>query len=84
MNKNTITRTMTGVALLLCLLVIAACGNDAKVESRDTSGAVKYNMPDQFDTVAAKCDGHGHRIFESSGHGLTVIADQSCVNHVGP
>jgi hypothetical protein len=69
---------------LICAVALPGCGNDAKVESRDKTGAVKYNMPDQFDTIAAKCDGHGHRIFEASSGGLAVIADQACQGHTGP
>ena len=69
--------------LAIALVSVQACGNDAPVTSRDTTGAVKYNMPDQFHTIAAKCDGHGHRVFESSGGSLAVIADASC-SRVGP
>jgi hypothetical protein len=72
-------------ALALLVAVIAGCGNDAPVQSRDKSGAQLLNMPDQFNTVATKCDGHGHRLYESSGSdaGMAVINDPSC-NHVGP
>jgi hypothetical protein len=80
------------VLLLALPLTAASCGaNDAPVKTRDRTGARVYNMPDHFSSVASKCDGLGHRIYESdhgndgSGRpgGLAVINDPRC-NRVGP
>lgn len=73
----------------LTVIILTACGsNDAKVESRDKTGAALLNMPDGFPTVAMKCDGRGHRIYvpnKGSGDvgGIAVIDDASC-RKVGP
>lgn len=74
--------------ILPVILLLAACGNDAKVESRDKTGAVLLNMPDGFPTISMKCDGHGHRIYvpnNGSGDvgGVAVVNDASC-RRVGP
>jgi hypothetical protein len=51
--------------------------NDATVTHRDNSGAEKLNMPDKFDTIANKCDGHGGRVYESQNHGDTKASGLS-------
>lgn len=78
------------VAFVVAVLVaaVAGCGNDAPVQSRDRSGATLLNMPNKFDTIATKCDGHGHRIYATQNHGskssaLAVVADGRCTQ-VGP
>ena len=91
-------KTLRGIArrpwLGLCLILLAlpltaaSCGqNDAPVQSRDKTGARLLNMPDHFSTIAIKCDGEGHMMYESD-HGddgsgrpgaLAVIQDpQAC------
>lgn len=73
-------------------LGLAACGgqNDATVTHRDTSGAEKLDMPDKFDTIANKCDGHGGRVYESQNHGdtkassLTARVDPTCPGGAKP
>ena len=40
-------------------------------------------MPDHYNNVASKCDGHGHRIYVTSNKdqapsNLVVIDDRSC------
>jgi hypothetical protein len=77
------------LVLTFVVLLIAGCGNDAPVASRDKSPAVKLNMPDEFDTFAGKCDGSGHYVVETQNHdgqssGIAMIADKRCQGHVGP
>lgn len=79
---------LTAFVIGVIVAALSGCGNDAPVASRDKTPALKFNMPDQFDTIASKCDGKGHRMFETQNHdgkpsGLAVVADASC-NHVGP
>jgi hypothetical protein len=76
MNRR---RIGAAVVVLLCTPLIAAnCGaNDAPVKTRDKSGASVMNMPNHFSSVAIKCDGFGHVIYENdhgdSGNGRGVI-----------
>ena len=40
-------------------------------------------MPDHYNNVASKCDGHGHRMFITSNKdqapsNLVVVSDESC------
>jgi hypothetical protein len=61
-----------GLAVMAAVTTLAAssCGaNDAPVRTRDQSGAAKFNMPDKFDTVAAKCIGGGVEVVETQNHG---------------
>jgi hypothetical protein len=42
-----------------------------------------YAMPDHYNNVASKCDGHGHRMYVTSNKdqapsNLVVISDESC------
>jgi hypothetical protein len=79
------------VLIPLIAMGLTACGsNDAKVQTRDKSGAQVLNMPNHFSSVATKCDGHGHRIYENdhgdSGNGrgmIVVVSDTNC-RRVGP
>jgi hypothetical protein len=60
---------------------VSACGNDATVSNRVTGSAEKINMPDQFDTIADRCDGHGFRVYEnggSEGTAIAVVRDPKC------
>jgi len=81
-------RVISGLLLLALCIPVAACGNDAPVQSRDRSGAIKLNMPDEFDTIAGKCDGQGHWVVESQNHdgkasGIAVVADKRCEGRAG-
>jgi len=79
-------RPWLGLCLILLVLPLtaASCGqNDAPVQSRDKTGARLLNMPDHFSTIAIKCDGEGHMMYESD-HGddgsgrpgaVAVVAD---------
>lgn len=75
MEKISKRRRRTVVAGLVSVLAFGAlsaesCGvNDAPVKTRDTSGAAKFNMPDKFDTVAAKCIGGSIEVVETQNHG---------------
>lgn len=79
-------RIITIAATAALSLGLTACGaNDAKINSRDRSGAEIHNFPNHFSSVAEKCDGHGHRVFlvdhgssDKGGGGLAVISDPSC------
>lgn len=75
------------VPILALALPFAACGaNDASVAGRDHAPANVINFPDHFSSVAHKCDGLGHRIYEAdhgSGDGkqasaIAVIDDPKC------
>lgn len=82
------------VAVLALPLAASSCGaNDSDVVTRDKTGAALYNMPNHFSSIAAKCDGNTHLIFEGdhgeSGAGkggLAVLTDsRSCPpGHTGP
>jgi hypothetical protein len=47
-------------------------------------------MPNHFSSVATKCDGHGHRIYENdhgdsgNGRGMIVVVSDSNCRQVGP
>lgn len=77
---------------LIFALSAESCGssdNDVKVKTRDTTGATILNMPDQFPSVAVKCDGKGHRVYvtnrydNGAGGAVTAVDDSTC-RHVGP
>jgi hypothetical protein len=72
----------------LCVLV-AGCGNTPERlnshQSRDVDRTPPeiYAMPDHYNNVASKCDGHGHRIYVTSNKdqapsNMAVIRDSSC------
>lgn len=61
-------------AAILVAVLLAGCGNDAHVAGRDTSDAFKINMPDQFNTIAYKCNGP-NVVYETSHGALAVRAD---------
>jgi hypothetical protein len=80
------------IAAIIVLTGISGCGqNDVDVGGRDTAPAQVINMPNHFSSVAHKCDGHGHRIYEGDhgdsgkgGGGLAVVADPSCPGGATP
>ena len=72
----------------LCVMV-AGCGNTPERlnahQSRDVDRTPPeiYAMPDHYNNVASKCDGHGHRIYVTSNKdqapsNMVVIKDISC------
>lgn len=67
----------TAATLIATGLGLSACGNDAKVVYRNKVPAEKINMPETYDTIADKCDGHGFRVYEN-GHGLYAVRDPKC------
>lgn len=86
-NNNRKRRTvLVGLLVGACALPLtaASCTNDAPVKTRDRTGAALMNMPDEFPTVAMKCDGSGHIVYEGDdGSGdrgaMAVISDtRSC------
>lgn len=68
-RKRTITALLVSVVAFGALSAESCGVNDAPVKTRDTSGAAKFNMPDKFDTVAAKCIGGGIEVVETQNHG---------------
>lgn len=72
-------------------LAAGSCGqNDTDIGGRDTGPAFVINMPNHFSSVATKCDGKGHRVYEgdhgdsgNGGGGLAVIDDSSCPGGIG-
>ncbi|MFL5953641.1 MAG: hypothetical protein ACJ76I_05995 [Gaiellaceae bacterium] len=72
----------------MAVLALAGCGQKERVNAHesqnvDRSPADVYAMPNFFNNVASKCDGHGHRIFVTSNKAnapsnLVVINDDSC------
>jgi hypothetical protein len=82
------TATRVGALAGLCAIV-AGCGNTPERlnahQSRDVDRTPPeiYAMPDHYNNVAAKCDGHGHRIYVTSNKdpapsNMVVISDRSC------
>jgi hypothetical protein len=77
-----------GAAILLAVVALAGCGQKERVNAHqsrnvDRSPADVYAMPNFFNNVASKCDGHGHRVFVTSNKSnapsnLVVINDPSC------
>ncbi|MDQ1016673.1 hypothetical protein [Streptomyces afghaniensis] len=79
-------RTVVGIGSALAALSLSACSSSATapVEQREKGSAEIYVMPDDFPSVASKCDGHGNRIFvsedgEKAGFDLSVVADLKCM-----
>ena len=80
-------------AVALAALALAGCGQKERVNAHqsqkiDRTPADVYAMPNFFNNVASKCDGHGHRIFVTSNKSnapsnLTVINDPSCPGAAG-
>jgi hypothetical protein len=77
-----------GALAALCV-VLGACGNTPERlnahQSRDVDRTPPeiYAMPDHYNNVASKCDGHGHRIYVTSNKdqapsNMVVIDDRSC------
>ena len=76
---------VTGTAVAL---VLTGCTQKERVNAHqsnnvDRTPADVYAMPNYYNNVASKCDGHGHRIFVTSNKSsapsnLVVINDTSC------
>ena len=76
------------VAGALVALVGAGCTQKERVNAHqstnvDRTPAEVYAMPNYYNNVASKCDGHGHRIFVTSNKSsapsnLVVINDTTC------
>ena len=86
----TVPRTVAriGAPAVLCVAVVG-CGNTPERLNAHQSRAVDrtppeiYAMPDHYNNVASKCDGHGHRIYVTSNKdqapsNIVVIEDKSC------
>jgi hypothetical protein len=67
---------------------VAGCGNTPErlnahqQRNVDRSPPDVYAMPDHYNNVASKCDGHGHRIYVTSNKdqapsNMVVIEDKS-------
>ena len=72
----------------LCV-VLGGCGstperlNAHQSHDVDRTPPQIFAMPDHYNNVASKCDGHGHRIYVTSNtdtvpSNLVVITDRSC------
>ena len=69
-------------------LVGSGCTQKERVNAHqstdvDRTPAQVYAMPNYYNNVASKCDGHGHRIFVTSNKSnapsnLVVVNDASC------
>ena len=74
-------------------LAAAGCTQKERVNAHqstnvDRTPAEVYAMPNFYNNVASKCDGHGHRIFVTSNKSsapsnLIVINDASCPGGAG-
>jgi hypothetical protein len=70
--------------LLLLAALVAGCGNDAEVESRDAGNAKAIiNMPDKFPNVSHKCYGPNgiyvtNNTETGSGSPAVVLDDPQC------
>jgi hypothetical protein len=81
---------MRRLAVLVALaVVLAGCGQhyndkrgrgDAGVGEVDGDRKEVIEFPDWFSNVAHGCDGHGHRVYVTTGDAghVAVIADPSC------
>ena len=82
---------MTKLLATLAVLALVASGCSTQKErvnahqstNVDRTPAEVYAMPNYYNNVASKCDGHGHRIFVTSNKSsapsnLVVINDSSC------
>ena len=68
-----IRRTVACVSALAALgVIVAGCGNTPERLNAHQSRNVDrtppeiFAMPDHYNNVASKCDGHGHRIYVTS------------------
>jgi hypothetical protein len=79
--------------LLLATCAVAAfvgtgCTQKERVNAHQSTNVDRtppeiYAMPNYYNNVASKCDGHGHRVFVTSNKSnapsnLVVINDSSC------
>ena len=78
-----------GSALAGLCIILAGCGNTPERLNAHQSHDIDrtppeiYAMPDHYNNVASKCDGHGHRIYVTSNKdqapsNMVVIKDSSC------
>jgi hypothetical protein len=76
------------VVLAGACVALAGCGaperqNAHQTGNVDRSAAEVLAMPDHYNNVADKCDGHGHRIYVTSNKdqapsNMVVIDDKTC------
>jgi len=74
-------------------LVSSGCTQKERVNAHQSTNVNRdpaeiYAMPNYYNNVASKCDGHGHRIFATSNKSnapsnLVVINDASCPGGAG-
>jgi hypothetical protein len=82
-------RRLTCVAsTVVAAIGIVGCGTPERLNARqqrnvDRTPPEVYAMPDHYNNVASKCDGHGHRMYVTSNKdqapsNLVVVTDESC------
>ena len=86
-------RKLLLAACAVVALAAAGCTQKERVNAHrstnvDRTPAEVYAMPNFYNNVASKCDGHGHRIFVTSNKSsapsnLIVINDASCPGAAG-
>jgi hypothetical protein len=82
-------RRMTLALAVVAVTGVAGCGstperlNARQQRNVDRTPPEVYAMPDHYNNVASKCDGHGHRMYVTSNKdqapsNLVVVTDESC------
>jgi predicted alpha/beta hydrolase family esterase len=80
----------TASALAVAAALLVGCGAPERQNAHqspsgqiDRSPAEILAMPDHYNNVASKCDGHGHRVYVTSNKdaapsNMVIIADETC------
>jgi hypothetical protein len=71
---------------LLSLTLLTSCSKrargleDSPIDQLhiDHGAAQVIDMPNGFGNIAVKCDHHGHRVYATTQHAVTVVADLDC------
>ena len=82
-------RLMTLALAVAAVAGVVGCGNTPeRLNARPQRNVARpppevYAMPDHYNNVASKCDGHGHRMYVTSNKdqapsNLVVVTDESC------
>lgn len=81
-----LTTRRLAAAAVLPFALLGACNTrargleDAPIDQRhiDHTPAQVLDFPNRFGNVTMKCDHHGHRVYATTQHAVTVVVDSSC------